>query len=285
MKILFDKNNLLTIENPNIPKAKEYCYDADGYEFCDYDRWIVVYHKSKFRIIHLKDLWDKMWVIMIKKGGSNIESFDLESMENALKIFEWFDENTWEKYCFLYKFSLNEVWKLNDKLKKLWSKIEFKKTEKWICCDYVEKKDNYDYASFLFWLTLVYGNFDIRNWELKSIKIQIPLFWAYLEYENELEKIKEFFANKWVFIRTNKQENQNWIVHQLTINDYELLWIFASFYDTIEKSLEISKYNEVLKIKEDLLEFVRNNQEIPTDWKDEVLKKIKNWMIKILIKN
>jgi len=38
MKILIDQNNLLTIENPNIPKLKEYTNIASGYSFSGYDK-------------------------------------------------------------------------------------------------------------------------------------------------------------------------------------------------------------------------------------------------------
>jgi len=38
MKILVDKNNILVIENPNIPETKEYCHNVSGYEFCDFDK-------------------------------------------------------------------------------------------------------------------------------------------------------------------------------------------------------------------------------------------------------
>lgn len=46
----------------------------------------------------------------------NIE-LNLESVEHALKLFDWFDENTGHKYYFLAKYSENKVDILNDKLK------------------------------------------------------------------------------------------------------------------------------------------------------------------------
>ena len=65
MKILIDDNNILSIENPNIPQTKEYSYDVSGYSFSDFDKGIIVYHKKQFKIINLKDLWDKMWIILV----------------------------------------------------------------------------------------------------------------------------------------------------------------------------------------------------------------------------
>ena len=111
MKILIDDNNILSIENPNIPQAKEYSYNVSGYCFSDFDKWIIVYHKKQFKIINLKDLWDKMWVILVGEHDDEYDGMelDLESMESALKIFDWFDENTGEKYYFLYKYGENKM--------------------------------------------------------------------------------------------------------------------------------------------------------------------------------
>jgi hypothetical protein len=38
MKLSIDQNNLLVIENPNIPQTKEYNYNVGGYEFSGFDR-------------------------------------------------------------------------------------------------------------------------------------------------------------------------------------------------------------------------------------------------------
>jgi hypothetical protein len=62
------------------------------------------------------------------------------------------------------------------------------------------------------------------------------------------------------------------------------LQIFARFYEPIEKWLEISKYTDTLKIKEELLEFLNTNTEITTEWKSEVINEIENWIIKVLVK-
>ena len=40
MEILVDENNILSIENPNIPKNKEYYYNVSGYTFSDFDKCI-----------------------------------------------------------------------------------------------------------------------------------------------------------------------------------------------------------------------------------------------------
>ena len=163
MKILVDDNNILSIENPNIPRNKEYSYNVSGYVFSDFDKWIIVYHKKQFKIINLKDLWDKMWIILVWEHDDEYDEMelDLESMESALKIFDWFDENTGEKYYFLYKFWESKMNELQEKLAKLWSDIKLEKTEKWICLPLVDEELVYNPISFLFGLVLVYWNFQI----------------------------------------------------------------------------------------------------------------------------
>ena len=100
MKLYIDQNNLLVIENPNIPQDKEYHYNVSGYEFSSFDKWLIVYHKKQFKIINLKDLWDKMGIILTWEQDEEIldKKLDIESMENALRLFEWFDEETWKRY-------------------------------------------------------------------------------------------------------------------------------------------------------------------------------------------
>ena len=286
MKLAIDQNNLLVIENPNIPQTKEYNYNVGGYEFSSFDKWVIVYHKKQFRLINLKDLWEKMWVIMV--WGSNEETgktkLDINSMNNALKIFEWFDEETWDKYNFLYKFAENKLEYLNKKLSLLWSKIKLKKTSKWICCPMDNEDGENEAMSFLFGLALVYGNIDIKNWNLKSIKIQVPLFGTYREKSELLDMIVEHISGENIFLKTSVQETNDGIVYQITSSDFELLQIFARFYEPIEKWLEISKHTDTLKIKEELMEFLNTNTEIPSEWKSEILNEIENWMIKILVK-
>lgn len=287
MKLAIDQNNILVIENPNIPQNKEYNYNVGGYDFSSFDKWILVYHKKQFKIINMKDLWDKMWAILVWEKDDELDELklDIKSMENALKLFEWFDEDSWEKYNFLYKFAESKLDDLNKKLKLLGSQIKFSKTEKWICYP-MDKKDDEEISLiwFLFWLALVYGNLDIKNWNLKSIKIQVPLFGTYREKSELLDTVVESISANSIFLKTNIQETNDGIVYQITSSDFELLQIFARFYEPIEKWLEISKYTDTLKIKEELVEFLNTNEEIPTEWKSEVLNEIENWMIKVLVK-
>lgn len=286
MKIVVDDNNILSIENQNIPQTKQYNYNVSGYSFSDFDRWIIVYHKKQFKIINLKDLWDKMWVILVWEHDDEYDDMelDLESMESALKLFDWFDENTGEKYYFLYKYGESKMNELQDKLSRLWSKVELKKTEKWICLPRIDEELVYNPISFLFGLVLVYGNFQIKDGDLKAIKVQIPLFGKYMEGQDIIDEMLNVLAENGLYTKKNIQRTDDGIVYEITSSDYELLQHFARFYEPIEKWLKISKYDDVLNVKKELIEFVKTNPVIPNEWKDEVLKTLENGMIKIMEK-
>ena len=286
MKILVDDNNILSIENPNIPQTKEYSYNVSGYSFSDFDKWIIVYHKKQFKIINLKDLWDKMWVILVGEHDDEYDGMELnlESMESALKLFDWFDENTGDKYYFLYKFGENKMNELQENLKKLGSKVELKKTEKWICLPRTDEELVYNPISFLFGLVLVYWNFQIKDWDLKAIKVQIPLFGKYMEEQDIIDEMVAVLAENGLYVNKNIQRTDDGIIYELTSSDYELLQHFARFNEPIEKWLKISKYDDVLNVKKELIEFIKTNPEIPSEWKDEVLKALENGMIKVMVK-
>jgi hypothetical protein len=50
----------------------------------------VVYHKNYFKIINLKDLGDKMAVIMVGEKDEELDELmiDINSVENALRLFK-----------------------------------------------------------------------------------------------------------------------------------------------------------------------------------------------------
>lgn len=287
MNILIDNNNILAIENEDISNNKQYSYNLNWFQLSDFDKKIVVYHKKQFKIINLKDLWDRMWVIMVWEHDDEYDNMelDIESMESATKLFSWFNENNWEKYFFLYKYWENKMNLLNENLSKLWSNISFLKWEKWITTSFNDEELVYNPISFIFGLILVYGNFQIKDWDLKAVKAQIPLFWQFLDNKDIIDETIDVLAENWLFINKNIINTEDWIIYEIASSDFELLEFFAKFYEPIEKWLKISKIDEVQKVKWDLINFLQTNINIPTIWKDDVINALENGMIKILIKS
>jgi hypothetical protein len=278
MKITFDKNHLLVIENPNIPQLKEYTYEANGYQFSSYDKGIIVLHKKELKIINLKNLGDTMTVIYNKTTPEIKEEFDQDACLQALYLFQGFNETTGETYYFLPKYGEKDKSALNEILFKLGTSLHVQNTDKGCIVqgEYKPKEEKDQILSFLFGLTLVYGKLEIKKNSLNGIKVHLPLFGQFIKYEKELNNIKESLAKEGIFISTSIQKTNDGSIYQISSNDYELLNNFAEYYKAIENIEKIPKYDLTQETKIQLIEFISNNPEIPAEGKEEVIEQIKN---------
>jgi hypothetical protein len=292
MKILIDQNDLLVIENPNIPKLKEYINIASGYQFSDYDKWIIVYHKKEIKIINLKNLWDNMNIFyLIKRATLVVGHLDLDWFLSAFGLFSGFDENTWNKYFFIPRMKESELEALNQKIETLGIDIKLEKNEKWIITEkkwiksIIQNISNEwidTIFSFLFWLVLIYGKMDIKNWEIIWIKIHIPLFGQYIKYKEAIDELIKNLQSEWIFLNNSILQNWDWIIYQINSWDYELLWSFVNFYQSVEKVQKIFKQELTEKTKPELINFIDINEQVPENWKEEVLRMIDDGVMKIL---
>ncbi|MEI7563232.1 MAG: hypothetical protein WCJ39_06320 [bacterium] len=99
-----------------------------------------------------------------------------------------------------------------------------------------------------------------------------------------LDKIIKTLQKDAIFLKTDKLTNNNGITYQISSNDYELLEIFAKWYEPVEKFEKISKRDFTEEMKNKLISFIETNPEIPTEGKESVLEQIKNGVIKFLTK-
>jgi len=290
MKIEKDKNNLLTIFNENIPQTKEYTYHVSGYTFSDFDKWIIVLHKKERKIISLKNLGDNMSVVYIKKVGFSVQNTQIEGnkINEAMKLFQWFDENTGKKYYFIPWLWETQQEEKNNILKRLWTPYTIQKTTKGMIVEGVEeenKRESFEnILIYIFWLFLIYGKWERKNKELNAIKIQIPLSGQHLVHEENLDNIIKKIQENDIFLKTDKLTNKNGIVYQISSNDYNLLEIWAKWYEPVENFEKITKRDFTLEMKSKLLEFIQTNQEIPQEGKAEIIQEIEEWTIKLLTK-
>lgn len=290
MKIEKDKNNLLTIFNENIPQTKEYTYHVSGYTFSDFDKWIIVLHKKERKIISLKNLGDNMSVVYIKKVGFSVQNTQIEGnkINEAMKLFQWFDENTGKKYYFIPWLWETQQEEKNNILKRLWTPYTIQKTTKGMIVEGVEeenKRESFEnILIYIFWLFLMYGKWERKNKELNAIKIQIPLSGQHLVHEENLDNIIKKTQENDIFLKTDKLTNKNGIVYQISSNDYNLLEIWAKWYEPVENFEKITKRDFTLEMKSKLLEFIQTNQEIPQEGKAEIIQEIEEWTIKLLTK-
>lgn len=286
MRIEIDKNNLLTIFNESIPQTKEYTYNVSGYTFSDYDKGIIVLHKKDRKIINLKNLWDNMSVCYsTAKKEMNIP-FDAEWFIRWLCLFDAFNEENGKKYFFVPKFPEKEIEATNKKLELLGIQAAIEKTEKWcLIKGEIQPKDHRGkYASFLFALILLYGKIETKNNELLAIKIHIPLFGQFMKYEENFDAMKQTLTQEGIFITTSCQKNAEGAVYQISSNDYELLEIYAKWYEPVEKFEKITKRDFTQEMKTKLIEFLETNTEIPSEGKEEVIKKLQEGTMKLLTK-
>ena len=286
MRIEKDKNNLLTIFNENIPQTKEYTYHASGYTFSDFDKWIIVMHKKELKIINLKNLGDTMSVIYLAPRAEIKEAFDTEGFINGLCLFDGFDETTGKRYYFIPKFVEKDLGIVNKELQVFGIKAEIKKTDNgfFVTGELSPKWHTGKQLSFLFALVLLYGKLDIKNGELIAVKVHIPLFGQFLKYEELFDTMKKKLTQEGIFISTSVQKNNDGMIYQISCNDYEVLKNFAEYYKTIEKIKKIPKYDLALETKENIIDFIATNKEIPQDGKAEVVKQLKTGTIKLLTK-
>lgn len=294
MKICVDKNHLLVIENENIPQVKEYTYHVGGYLFSDFDKWIIVLNKKVWKIINLKNLSDNMNVVRVRDEWrvASDELLDLASFEDALRIFQGFDEESGEKYFFLPGFSEKELAVKNEILKKLGSKVVLKKTEKGVITSPLTplqflERGTFELGavlSFLLGLVVLYGKFAAKWWELQSCKIQLPLFGQYLKFQEKLDEMVKNLQAEWMFFVVDRLQTNNGIIYQVSCTDWEVLELFAKWYEPVEKFEKITKRDFTEEMKKSLLEFVKNDSQIPEEGKGKVMGCIEKGVLKLLVK-
>lgn len=278
--IYIDKNNLLCASE-EISKDKNYNIKLNGTNFESFDKKIFVRHKKNIKIINLKDLWDKMEVFYIKNKPEETLWLDKEIFIQGSRLFNGFNEDTGEKYFFFYKYSEQDMKKVENILKKININLSLKKENYWIIIQ--NNKNNElsfpnnkkEILSFLFGLAIFYGNIDISKKILKNIKINLPLWGQFSHYEESLDSIKNDLSQQGLFISTKIQKNWDISTYQITISDYEILEIMWTRYKNIEKISEINKHTQNKKAIEKLEEFINNETEFET---------IKNKEIKLLTK-
>ncbi len=212
--------------------------------------------------------------------------FDQEWFINGLCLFDAFDENIGKNYYFIPKYTEIEKESFNEKCKKLGINAEIEKTKKWYTVkgDIGTQKYWGKYIAFLFGLLFLYGQFEGKNNELNALKIQIPLFGQYMKHKEMLDSMVASLQAEGIFLKADKMPNKNWIVYQISSNDYELLEIFAKWYEPLGKFGKITKGEFTQEMKTKLVEFLQTNPKIPQEGKAEVLKQLQEWTIKLLTK-
>ena len=292
MKITFDHNNILMLIDPEIPQHKTYTYVLDNYQIESTDTLLFVYQKRAWKLINLKNLGEGMQIAFSPKNPISTESltFEKDQFLNILSLFQGFNEESWIKYHFL-PFWNRDILLLKKLLTTLSSlEINIEKTKWWTIISWLTKaflfpETTEDHLSFLFALALIYGKFEGKDWNLKSIKIHLPLIWIQAQLEEKLINMCKNLQKIWLFIKRNTDHHSEKKILQFQINDFELLTLFASwsslFKDLPQRNTEqISAQNTA--IKSQLISFIEELQIPEISNKDEILQTIENQTLKFL---
>ncbi len=269
---------------------KIYQLEFAGNFFALKDRKVLVFHKKQILTKNLKDVWQGMSVFFANTKKITLTKMpDLDFFLLALTLFESFDENDGQKYCFLYKKNsqeLKNIISIIDKIEKN-HKIKYQ-YQNWISKIFTETKlnfqefinniDNYNLNEILWFirmLGIIYwkyqtkkiqdpNNFNKLNQEsfgktiISNIKIQIPLFWQYLSYQENFDTIfKYLFKNFWLFSHKSILNSNDWIIYQVSITDNQFLNLLTFFYKKINLNLEYNNLSD--KYFELINEFCKQN--------------------------
>lgn len=292
MKIQFDENQLLSIYDEKLPQLRNYQYILDWYQIETTDRVIFAYQKRAWKLINLKNLGDGMQVAFSPKTLLSINSliFDKDQFLNILSLFQGFNEETWIKYHFLPFWNWDIVI-LKGLLTTLNSpEINIEKTKWWTIISWLTKtflfpETTEDHLSFLFALALIYGKFEGKDWNLKSIKIHLPLIWIQAQLEEKLINMCKNLQKIWLFIKRNTDHHAEKKIFQFQINDFELLTLFASwnslFKDLPQRNTELIS-NQNTTIKNQLISFIEETTIPAISNKEQILPILKNQTLKFL---
>ena len=292
MKIQFDENQLLSIYDEKLPQLRNYQYILDWYQIETTDRLVFAYQKRAWKLINLKNLGDGMQVAFSPKTPISTDAltFDKDQFLNILSLFQGFNEETWIKYHFL-PFWNWDILLLKKLLTTLSSpEIDIEKTKWWTIISWLKKTFLFpetaeDHLSFLFALALIYGKFEGKDWNLKSIKIHLPLIWIQAQLEEKLITMCKNLQKIWLFIKRNTDHHAEKKIFQFQINDFELLTLFADwnslFKDLPQRNTQLIA-NQNTTIKNQLISFIEETTIPGISNKEQILAVLKNQTLKFL---
>ncbi len=265
MKILIDQNGFLCIEHPEIPQTKQYTNQVSGFQFSDWDKWMIVLHKKDFKILNLKHFGEKMSLVYIKEKWIWELSLNQKFVKQGYGLFWGFDEVSGES-----KFFWPGVRRNLDLFVPASCDWKFGGLE--------------DILSFFYGLLLLYGKLESKKWDLMSIKIQIPLFGQFLKHQENFDDLLLNLQKEGLFVKRDILESGNGVVYQISSTDWELLSVFSNWHQAIEKFEKINKKVFVDDMKAWLLAFLLSESQIPEKWKQDVLEQIQSGIIKFVTK-
>ncbi len=289
-KFWFDEHHLLALEATDWGYPKDYSICLSWCRILSKDKGILIYNKRQWRIIHLKEISEGMQACYIQEKNIDGLKLNVSMIENAFALFQWFNEETWEKYHYLPFFSKNVEVLEKDLNEFFWLQLKITKEAqwnfvRWVKVSYAFPKELSDILSFVFALIGIYWRIDEKNWEVSAVRVHVPLvWWTHIDEELD-EAFKKLSEEYWLFIASQKVQNWGKTIYQFASNDGEILNLYVNWLNSYRKTdyYKLNNYSKKQQeIKDQLIDYIKNEEILDIEWKDEVLKLLDNHVVKFI---
>ncbi len=286
-----DENNFLCSDSA---KGKEIDFSLRNKVLHLFDKSILTFYKRKFVFRNLREIstWMNVFAFLLRDFW-DIKEIDKEAFVCWLSIYQEFDEKKWKNQVYFYGFDKENLKLLDSIFSKMdiWIKIFQEQSFCWIdwnipsfeqihekIFSWVEKFQFEKIASFLFWLSLIYGDFDIKDDLLHSVKINIPLLGSLFWKEKIFLFLFDGLWDNYILNKIDFLSQKVGFLCQIVILDEEILQSFVNFLEKLGiVNLGNWKKERIVSFSKGIEKFVEQNW----SFESELEKYWQKWILKV----
>ena len=258
------------------------------------ESYAAVYWKNQFQWMNTKNIVDGVEYVFVHTRPFIVFELDAEWFLKWVSLYQEYNEETdaWSSY--LYKFSKDEEiiashneliqtyapehsLALHGRFVQLqWPGVSLGTAES---LQHELHIGSYQaILSFLFGVSVAYGQLHEVAGELRHCKINIPLLWSILPLESVFTWIQECLRDHGVYIKLDKYEQNHGHGLQISIDDWEVLFHLVKWWKPVHEFGGMWGKEKNNHLKDDLLAFAQEQgagKEISEDIEYSVLKIVK----------
>ncbi len=255
------------------------------------DQEIAVLRKWSFHWIPLKALWDGMEVPLViqRKSFENMQC-NIQYVEEALSLYREFDEDTASYVAYWFGIKQRKLSTINEYLSLLDTPVHAMMHWKFLALQWAwtplptQYHEIFDWlkiqgekltliASILYGLFIVYWTFIGNDAAIFYGKIEIPLVWSIMYYQEFFEHLKIDLQTCWCLVRFDYQNTRFGQNLHIWVYDWEILQFFAG---CASDKRNIAKKEQIIYELPRLIEFL-------LDWSEgqEYIDHISKYTIKL----
>ena len=295
-ELILDKNGFLVLQDSND-------FDINiklwwkSFNFNN-EYWLV-YHKGNFLIKRIVEIGDSMiFLKFLNRPEMYFHTIHKEAFIMWMWVFQEFDEDSGTLKSYLYKFDKWEIQEFNEVFSIYWIQdCKVRLDWKFVLLDYeipsfnsikdqvlkwIDNKCYNEIMSFMYWLSLVYGNLHIDQWDFKSIKMHIPLIWWLFNQKDFFDLLFNYFWTIWIPNKVDLQIQKIGHIFQVTFLDWEILSIFSNYLIWLNEINQVSKILQVNNIKDQLFIYLKDSNTVKN--KSEIISLLERRVIKLIEK-